>query len=152
MAYEGTEVAVSRSQAQIRDLLVKHGATAFSFGEGKVADVVSATIEFESTGYAVRLRVPLKAPTAEEVSKRTARSKKGAAQATADLFEREAMRIWRVLHWIVKARLEAVEEGVETFEQAFLPHLLDRRTGRTMYEELEAAGAVSQMRALPPGD
>jgi hypothetical protein len=40
--------------------------------------------------------------------------------------EQEARRIWRVMAWNLKARLISVEEGVETFAEAFLAHLVTR--------------------------
>jgi hypothetical protein len=69
--------------------------------------------------------------------------------------EQEAKRIWRVMAWNLKARLVAVDEGVETFEEAFLAHLLDERTGRTIYEQLADDGRVELARpllALNPGE
>jgi hypothetical protein len=66
------------------------------------------------------------------------------------MVEQEAKRIWRVLAWNLKARLEAVEEGVETFEEAFLAHLLDERTGETVYEQLVRTGTVELGAPLTP--
>ena len=54
--------------------------------------------------------------------------------------------------WNLKARMVAVEEEVETFEQAFLPHLLNPQTGRTIYEQLAEDGHVelpAPLLALP---
>lgn len=56
--------------------------------------------------------------------------------------------------WNLKARLVAVEEGVETFEEAFLAHLVDERSGRTIYEQLVDDGHVQlaqPLLALPAG-
>lgn len=76
-------------------------------------------------------------------------------QAVADTLEleareQEARRIWRVLAWNLKARLEAVEEGVETFEEAFLAHLLDETTGETVFEQLARTGRVELGEPLLP--
>ena len=71
------------------------------------------------------------------------------------LYEQEEKRIWRVLAWNLKARMVAVEEGLETFEEAFLPHLLDPRSGRTIYEHLAEEGHVelpAPLLALPAPD
>lgn len=64
------------------------------------------------------------------------------AQFEAAAIEQEAKRIWRVIAWNLKARMVAVEEGVETFEEAFLAHLVNAQTGRTVYEELADSGRV----------
>jgi predicted DNA-binding protein (UPF0278 family) len=68
------------------------------------------------------------------------------------LYEQEERRIWRVLAWNLKARMVAVDEGLETFEEAFLPHLLDPRTNRTIYEHLAEEGHIelpAPLLALP---
>src|SRR4051812_5308701 len=74
-----------------------------------------------------------------------ARGLRGRARAS-----RKAKRIWRVMHWNLKARLVAVDEGVETFEEAFLAHLLDERTGMTIYEHLARDGRVELAQPLVP--
>jgi len=48
--------------------------------------------------------------------------------------EQEQRRVWRVLRWTLEARLVAVDEDLETFEQAFLSYLVDPATDRTMWE------------------
>ena len=54
-----------------------------------------------------------------------------------------------MIAWTLRARLVAVEEGVETFEQAFLPHIVNPATGRTIYSELADHGRVELADALP---
>jgi hypothetical protein len=60
-----------------------------------------------------------------------------------------------VLAWNLKARMVAVEEGVESFEEAFLAHLVDPASGRTVYEQLAEEGRIelpAPLLALPVGD
>jgi hypothetical protein len=157
MAYETTTVSVEKSQGEIRRLLSDHGATRFAFGEETdAAGVRWAAVSFTFAGYAVRLRVPHK-----PINEARARTKAAAARTrtyediAAPMYEQEAKRIWRVMAWNLKARLVAVDEGVETFEEAFLAHLLDERTGRTIYEQLADDGRVELARpllALNPGE
>lgn len=156
MAYETTTVPVERSQGELRRLLTGHGAERFGFGEDTdSAGVRWAVVQFTARGRAVRLRVPHK-----PIDERALRSKVMRARSRTrdelahEMGEQEARRIWRVLAWNLKARLVAVEEGVETFEEAFLAHLLDERTGRTIYEQLVDDGRVELARpllALNPG-
>ena len=71
------------------------------------------------------------------------------------LYEQEERRIWRVLAWNLKARMVAVDEQVETFEEAFLAHLLDPQTNRTIFEQLADTGTVQlaqPLLALTAGD
>lgn len=141
MAYESTTVAVDRSQAAIRQLLLKHGAERFAFREGSGHDGRQwAGIEFVHGGHMVRMQVPLKDVDDGEVRRRQQRARtKTAATIRADLVEQEARRIWRVMHWSLKARLEAVQEAVETFEQAFLAHLVDPSSGGTVWQMVAPA-------------
>jgi hypothetical protein len=142
MAYAGTTVPVERSQAQLRKLLQHHGASSFEFGEGALNGQLTAAVGFAIHGLHVRMRVPLKAPGEQAVRAAAARSKRGADEARATLVEQESKRIWRVLAWNVKARLESVEEGVETLEEAFLAHVLDETSGETIFEQLTRTGRV----------
>lgn len=149
MAYEDTSVPVEKSQGEIRRLLHANGAANFSFGEGIFEGTIWALVEFVHHEQLVRVRVPLKEPdprvVAGKVQRAVTRSK---AQIVDDMVEQEARRIWRVLYHGLKARLVSVEEGVETFEQAFLAHLVDPVTNRTLWE---AAKALIEQGAMKRG-
>lgn len=150
-AYDQTTVAVEKSQAEIRRLLARHGAQRFGFGEDSDGDARWAVLQFAAAGRAVRLRVPYKPVREGDVQAKARRSRtKTAAEVRFDAHEQEARRIWRVIAWNLKARLVAVEEGVETFEEAFLAHLLDERTGMTIYESLVRDGGVQLDAPLHP--
>jgi hypothetical protein len=155
MAYASTTVPVERSQGEIRKLLMKFGAHRLGFGEERDDGGQRwAAVTFQAKVYAVRMRVPLKLVDEREVSAKAKRAHtRTADEIRDDLYEQEEKRIWRVLAWNLKARMVAVEEGLETFEEAFLPHLLDPRTGRTIYEHLAEEGRVelpAPLLALPP--
>lgn len=157
MAYESTSVPVERSQGQIRQLLAKFGVQRLAFGEER--DEVGqrwAAVSFVHNTRGVRMRVPLKLVNEREVSQKYSRARTKTRDEIRDmLYEQEEKRIWRVLAWNLKARLVAVNEDVETFEEAFLAHLLDDRTGRTIYEQLAEDGRVelsAPLLALPSGD
>ena len=154
MAYANTSVPVERSQGEIRKLLSKHGAVRFAFGEER--DQLGerfASVAFTYAAHNVRLRVPLKLVDEREIAIKARRAHIKTADEIRDgLYEQEEKRIWRVLAWNLKARLVAVEEGVETFEEAFLAHLVDPITGRTVYQQLAEYGRVelpSPLLALP---
>ncbi|MCA1571988.1 MAG: hypothetical protein LC798_17085 [Chloroflexi bacterium] len=146
MAYEATEVAVDRSQGEIRRMLVDHAAQSFSFGEGQADGTVWAIVEFVHAGQRVRIQVPHKPVNEAAFRAKVQRAQtRTPAQIRADLQEQEARRIWRVMFHGMKARLVAVQEGVETLEQAFMAHLVDPVTNRTLWDqakELIAGGAM----------
>lgn len=154
MAYENTSVPVERSQAEIRKLLAKHGSSRFAFGEER-DDVGQrwAAISFTYGSHAVRMRVPLKLVDERAVRSTAQRARSRTADEIRDqMYEQEEKRIWRVIAWNLKARMVAVEEGVETFEEAFLAHLWNPATGRTIYEQLAEDGRVelaAPLLALP---
>ncbi len=150
MAYEETKVPVSRSQDGIRSLLRKHGARRFAFGEDFGENGTPfAVVRFEHEGLAVRLKVPLKLIDEDEAERRTQYNHKSVARTLADQEERESRRIWRVIHHNLKARMESVEEGVETFVEAFMAHVVNRTTGMTIYEELAGTVRVELPEPLP---
>ena len=157
MAYETTTVPVEKSQGELRKLLAGHQASRFAFGEETdSAGVAWAAVSFAHGSHAVRMRVPHKPVDPRAVSRKLMRARsKTKADIEHELVEQEARRIWRVMAWNLKARLVAVEEGVETFEEAFLAHLIDERTGQTIYEQLVQDGRVELaaplMPALMPG-
>jgi hypothetical protein len=151
MAYETTTVPVERSQGEIRKLLAGHGAARFAFGEETdTGGVRWAAVSFAHDRYAVRIRVPHKPVDERALRSKVMRARSRTREEIAhEMAEQEARRIWRVMAWNLKARLVAVEEGVETFEEAFLAHILDERTGRTIYEQLADDGRVELARPLP---
>jgi hypothetical protein len=151
-AYASTSVPVDKSQGEIRLILRRFGAGNFTMGEGDDW----AGVEFVHQ----QMRVRIKA-TAAPYSLDAARSRKGSSHhkmlTEADWPEQEQKRIWRVLRWTLEARLVAVEEDLETFEQAFLPYIVDPATGQTVWEgvrELVESGVLlvggPGMRALSP--
>jgi hypothetical protein len=157
MAYESTSVPVERSQSEIRVLLTKHRAQKFAFGEELGDDGAQwAAVSFEAQGLVVRIRVPHKPIDAALVARKLQRARtRTALGLTHEMKEQEARRIWRVLSWNLKARLVAVEEEVETFAEAFLAHIVNPSTGRTMYDSLVEDGRIelpTGLLALPAGN
>lgn len=155
-AYATTNVAVERSQAEIRKLLQRFDVERLAFGEERDEDNRRwVAVTFEARRLGVRMRVPLKAINEHDVRAKTLRSRtKGVVDIRNEMYAQEERRIWRVLAWNLKARLVAVEEGLESFEEAFLPHLIDPRTNRTIYEHLAQDGRVElpgPLLALPVG-
>lgn len=152
MAYETTEVAVERSQAEIRKLLYAKGARNFSFAETEVDGQSFAAVDFIHEEQRVRVRVPLKPVSQRLLAQKVQRARgRTREQIAADMLDQEARRIWRVLFHGLKARLVSVEEGVETFEEAFLAHLVDPVTGITMWEAIKGVIEQGALKVGGPG-
>lgn len=154
MAYESTTVPVERSQGEIRKLLVAHQVAQLAFGEERDESGQRwAAVTFRHGAFAVRMKVALKLVDERVVNDKVWKARSRTRDEIRDrLYDQEEKRIWRVLAWNLKARMVAVDEEVETFEQAFLPHLLNPQTGRTVYEHLAEDGHLelpAPLLALP---
>lgn len=120
---ENTDVPVSRTRAELEDLLGKYGATATAIFNS--AD--SAAVAFEMHGR--RIMMKLKLPTIDsdefQYAVYGARGRqKRTAEAAKLALEKACRRKWRSLLLAVKAKLVAVEDEVETFEEAFMAHVV----------------------------
>ncbi|WP_108665137.1 hypothetical protein [Euzebya rosea] len=152
MAYENTSVAVDKSQSEIRRILRKHGADTFQFGEADIQGTRWAALEFVLDATRVRMRVPMSQPDEKAIKAKLSRARsKTRADFEGEHYEQEERRIWRVLYWSIKARMESVEEGVETFHEAWLAHLVDPATGRTLYETAKVAIDRGDLQVGGPG-
>jgi hypothetical protein len=130
MSYaEGTSVSPEKSEMEIRTLLRKYGAEDFLSGwSGE-----QVTIGFRAKGRVVRFRVIL--PKRDEARFRKGRNDWTPAtdKQAHDRFEQEVRRLWRALVLTIKAKLECVESGIETFEHAFMANIV-MPDGRTVAE------------------
>lgn len=134
---EGTEVTAERSKAEIERTLTRFGADQFMYGWRDT----SAAIAFRAHGRHIRFLLPM--PTDEDL--RGSRSK--------DAKERETRRRWRALALCIKAKLESVATGIETFEESFMAHVV-MPNGQTLAEHAQPLIAkaydTGQMPALLP--
>lgn len=108
MAYASrTEVPVERSRNEIERTLKNYGANRFAY----FTEPGKAIVVFEAKDRRLRFDVPLP----EKGSEQQFRSK------------------WRALLLCIKAKLESVASGIETFEEAFLAHVV-LADGATVYQ------------------
>jgi hypothetical protein len=140
-----TSVSTERSKAEIERLLTRYGATRFGAGW----DETGATILFEVHGRRVRFHLPLPDPKAREYTHTPGRGSLRSTEEARQSWEQGCRSRWRALVLIVKAKLEAVESGVVTFESEFLAHFVTS-TGRTIGETLEPVLEAALHGKLPP--
>lgn len=116
----GTEVTSGRSREEIERTLTRYGASEFAYAWGKDR----AMVGFVASGRQVRFELPMPDREDEEFtltpSKKFLRSESEAEKA----YEAAVRQKWRALALVVKAKLEAVEAGIVTFDQEFLSHLV----------------------------
>jgi hypothetical protein len=150
MAYaKGTKVSVESSRAELEKVLKRYGADAFSYG----TDQDRAIVAFRANGRHVKFELTY--PRLEDFKygghlySMHARTPIGARR------EQHVRELWRALVLVVKAKLEAVESGIEAFDTAFLPYLMlpDGSTaGEWMLPQIERAYELGDMPGLLPGD
>lgn len=104
-----TSVPISRSQTEIEAIVRKAGATSFYRGD----DGAKAVIGFQMNERKIMFELPLHSEERSQLAQ------------DQDLRSR-----WRALVLCVKAKLVSVESGVESFEEAFLAHIVVPNGGR----------------------
>ena len=143
-----TTVSPGASREQIEKYLTRYGATSF----GYMNRVGEAVIQFEVKGIPVRMRIPMPDKDADEFQftpKGRRRRGKGAAELE---WEKEVRRRWRSLCLVIKALLVAIDEGVFTFEEAFLSHIVWKGGLTTAERLLPAIEKAKQAGCLPTMD
>jgi len=95
---ERTTVPASQSHNEIKQLVKKRGATSF----GALDEQFRAIIAFEMNGRRIRFYLPL-------------------PKGTTPQQERQK---WRALLLAIKSKLESVDSGIESFDDAFLAHVI----------------------------
>ncbi len=83
-------------------------------------------------------------------TRRSSRSDDSAYKA----WEQACRQRWRALALVVKAKLEAVESGISTFEEEFLANIMlpnNQTVGQYVLPQVEIAYETGQMPALLPG-
>src|ERR1700719_46863 len=98
---ERTRVGVDQTRTEIERTLSRYGAAGF----GYATRLGVAVIAFEAAKRHIKITVPLP---------------KGQDEKS----NREARQRWRALLLVIKAKLESVESGIETLEQAFLAQIV----------------------------
>lgn len=115
---EGTSVDVATSRAELERTLVRYGADGFAYGwEG-----ARAMVQFRSQGRFVRFLLAV--PERSDFEQTEAGNARTSDAAITKAWEQAQRQRWRALNLVVKAKLEAVEAGITTFEEEFLAHIV----------------------------
>lgn len=132
MAYAAeTKVPVLQTQGEIKKMLTRVGCGPVGILEDPRERTIQVLFELDTRRIIFRMTIP------------DASSQRGREQK-----ERSA---WRALAQVIKFKLESIEAGIETLEQAFLAHIMqpDGRTyGETLIPELDnhiAQGGVPRL-------
>lgn len=116
---ERTDVTPARSRAELERIVARYGVAEYGVVTAPTHAVVA--FAFEERRVRIRLDLPERTP-----------------RITAAQYEQALRQRWRALVLVVKAKLEAVESGIETVDQAFLPYIV-LPDGSTVGEQVAPA-------------
>lgn len=143
---QNTTVPASKSQAEIQALLEKHECGNYGFIRQDGALVVMFDLSNR------RIRFTLKLPALKDF-RMTASQKTRTKASQESAYDQEVRRLYRALLLTIKAKLESVESGIETFEDAFLAQIV-LPSGETMSEwstpQIAAAYSGQPMQKMLP--
>lgn len=141
-----TGVSSDRSRAEIERTLTRYGASSFAYGWQDQ----QAMIAFASNGRQIRFILPMP-DRSDRAFTRTETGRPRTQAAATSAYEQAVRQRWRALALVIKAKLEAVEAGIVTFEDEFAMHMV-LPDGRTVAQHvtpaIAAAYATGQVRPL----
>lgn len=115
-----TKVSPEQTLMDIRRTLSKYKAVGF----GIVEDETRVGVTFDMEGRRVRFVVPLPERNKKEYQYLRNTGKVRMGQFSPEKYEQAIRQRWRALLLTIKAKLESVESEIETFEEAFLAHIV----------------------------
>lgn len=121
---EHTKVPVDRTKAELEKTLQRFGAEGF----GTYTERDKAIVVFSTADRRVRFILPL-----------------------TEANERELRRRWRALLLCIKAKLESVASNIESFEDAFMAHIV-LPEGGTVGDKIRPMIVDAYKKGLPPPD
>ncbi len=144
---EKTTVSEGRSKIEIEQTLTRYGATSFMYGWSGDICIVA----FEMSNRRIKIKLPMPDPnsfgrTPTGRRRTTAQAQNAHAQATKQR--------WRALALFIKAKLEAVESGITTFEAEFLDGTMlpsGQTVGEWLKPQIETVYDGGQMPPLLSG-
>jgi hypothetical protein len=115
-----TDVSSERSRGEIEKILQRYGASHFFYASSPDC----ANLGFTVRGRTVRFTLPMPDPKSPEFNLTpTGRTRKN-DNASEAAYEQAVRQRWRALALCIKAKLEAVESEITTFEKEFLAHFI----------------------------
>ncbi len=145
-----TSVSAERSRSEIERVLQRFGADQFMYGW----DESQALVQFRASGKVVKFVLLLPDKNEDRFALTPSGRRRRDPAAMLKAWEQETRSAWRALALVIKAKLIAVEEGIVSFEQEFLAHIVlpDGNTvGEWAIPQLEKAYEVGEMPLALPG-
>lgn len=147
---ETTSVTSDKSRAEIERTLSRYGATSFMYGWDQQAAIVG----FVADDRQVRFTLPMPDKAAREFTHTPSKNLRRSADQVEAAYEQAVRQRWRALALVIKAKLEAVQAGIVTFEEEFLAHILlpsGDTVGEWITPQLEETYEHATMPEVLPG-
>lgn len=140
MYAENTNVSCEKSKAEIESTLRRYGADQFMSGWKDD----QAAIQFRVKNKMVRFILPLPNIENFKTAIKWGKNREISPEETATNWEQACRQRWRALALAIKAKLEAVECGITTFEEEFMAHIIvpghhGKTVGQLMMPRLDEA-------------
>lgn len=141
-----TEVSAERSRNEIEHTLRRYGAEKFMYGWQEDA----AIIGFQINKMSVKFLLPMPDRNSDEVLFTPAKRQRRSPGQQEQAYEQAIKQRWRALNLCIKAKLEAVEAGIVSFDEEFLAHFIlpgGDTVGKVWGEQIKQIQASGK---LPP--
>lgn len=144
-----TKIGIAQSKSGLEKILIRYGATGYAYGWDR--DVCVVTFRFNES----MIRFMVKTPSSDDPEFTTSPSgRERSKQDRTKLWEQAQRQRWRAINLIVKAKLEAIDSGIVTFEEEFLAHTVlsnGSTVGEYTIPQLSKAIDRGSMPKLLPG-
>lgn len=144
---QNTSVSTEKSRAEIEKTLQKYGATGFAYGWQDAY----AVIMFRMHDRQIRFLLPLPDRSSKEFLYTPARGRVRSNEEAFAAWEQACRQKWRALALAIKAKLEAVESEITSFEDEFMAHTMlpgGKSVGDWMRPQIESAYSSGKMPPL----
>jgi hypothetical protein len=157
---QDTDVPIDRTRLELEALLRAYKARAVAVFTSSDENAVAFEMQERRILFKVRLPDPAGPEFTHSKPGKFHPAKKLSDGAAYNRWDQACRRKWRALLIAIKAKLVAVDEGIETFEEAFLAHVvlpdgqtvgeLTRPRIATAYKEQKMVPLMPSGPALPP--
>jgi hypothetical protein len=135
-----TTVPVDRSRTEIERILVRYGATQFAYGWA--GD--KAMIAFVMRDRQIRFLVPMPDPSDRDIT-HSANERRRTPSVAKTAYDQTVRARWRSLALVIKAKLEAVNSDIVTFEDEWADN---STVGDRLFPAIEQAYSTGTVPAL----
>lgn len=150
---ENTSVSSEKSRAEIERTLTRWGASQFMYGWDS-GDPASAIVGFVVRDRQIRFMLTMPDRNSPEFTMSAHKPPRPRTPAQREeAYEQAVRQRWRAMNLVIKAKLEAVESGISTFDSEFLAQLVlpnGQTVGAEIVPWVAEAYETNRMPALLP--